>query len=226
MVRLDVPSGARYAPVAPTELTRRIGSRFQDILGATQQALENLATPADTEYVWNIEGYAALIDHAHALIDATQERLLVAIGRQEAAALAAPLAHVEARGVAVTTLCLDACLEECGGCCGTICRSCAALGAEQRWLVLVSDEAELLAGEIDSHAGVLAVRTRQRLLADLASWYIQQSMALTAVLRDLNRRPDQVLAPETRTLLQSIDRPNRQGGWLDQLRTLVQCEES
>ena len=49
---------------------------------------------------------------------------------------------------------------------------------------------------------------------------------LTAVLRDLNRRPDQVLAPETWTLLQSIDRANRQGGWLDRLRTPVQRGES
>jgi DNA-binding MarR family transcriptional regulator len=225
VLHLAMPNGTRYAPVAPTELTKRIASRFQDVLSATQQALEDLATPAETEFIWNIQGYEALIDHAHALIDATQERLLVAIGRQEAAALAAPLARVEARGAAVTTLCLDECLEECGGCRGAICRSCAALGAEQRWLLLVADDAEMLAGEIDLHGGVLAVRTRQRLQIDLASWYIRHSMALAAVLKDLNRRSDQVLAPETRTLLQSIDRPNRQGGWLDQLRALVQCEE-
>jgi hypothetical protein len=33
-----------------------------------------------------------LIDHAHVLIDATQKRLLVAIERPEASALAEPLA--------------------------------------------------------------------------------------------------------------------------------------
>ena len=30
VVRLDMPSGARYAPVTPTELTQRIASRCQD----------------------------------------------------------------------------------------------------------------------------------------------------------------------------------------------------
>src|SRR5213594_56798 len=60
VVRLDMPNGSRYAPVAPTELTQRIASRFQDVLSATQQALEELATPAASEYVWNIQGYAAL----------------------------------------------------------------------------------------------------------------------------------------------------------------------
>ena len=40
VIRLDMPSGARYAPVAPAELTGRIASRFQDVLRATEQALE------------------------------------------------------------------------------------------------------------------------------------------------------------------------------------------
>ena len=221
VVRLDMPSGARYAPVPPTELIQRIASRFQDVLSTTQQALEELATPAAAEYVWNIQGYAALIDHAHVLIDATQEQLLVAIGRAEASALAEPLARAETRGVAVTTLCLDECSVECGDCRGTICRSCAAVNAVQQWLVLVSDNAEALAGEIGLNNDALAVRTHQQLQVDLASWYIRHSMALTAVLSDLNRRQDQVLAPETRALLQSIDSHNRHGGWLDHLRVLV-----
>jgi predicted transcriptional regulator len=221
VVRLDMPSGARYTPIAPAELTQRIASRFQDVLSTTQQALEELATPAVAEYVWNIQGYAALIDHAHVLIDAAQEQLLVAIGRAEASALAEPLARAEARGVAMTTLCLDECSVECGGCRGTICRSSAAVGTGQHWLVLVSDNAEALAGEIGLNNDALAVRTRQQLQVDLTSWYIQHSMALTAVLSDLSRRQDQVLAPETRALLQSVDSHNQHGGWLDHLRVLV-----
>src|SRR5215218_896357 len=90
VVRLDMPSGARYAPVAPAELTQRIANRFQNVLSATRQGLEELTMPAAAEYVWNVQGYAALIDHAHALIDATQERLLIALGRPEAGALAEP----------------------------------------------------------------------------------------------------------------------------------------
>lgn len=221
VVRFDAPNGSRYAPIAPTELIQQIGSRFQDVLSAAQQALNDIAAPAETEYVWNIEGYRALLDHAHTLLDATQECLLVAVGRREAAALAAPLAQAEARGVVVTTLCLNDCPEDCGGCRGTICRSCAAVAADQRWLVIVSDDIELLAGEIDHDGGVLGVRTRQRLQADLAGWYIRHTLALMAVLSDLSARPDQVLAPETRTLLRLVDQPKWQGGWLDHLRVLV-----
>ena len=34
---------SRYAPVAPTELTQRIASRFQEVVSATRQALEDPA---------------------------------------------------------------------------------------------------------------------------------------------------------------------------------------
>jgi hypothetical protein len=103
-----------------------------------------------------------------------------------------------------------------------ICRSCAALAAEQHWLVLVSDDAEMLAGEIGLHDDVLAVRTRQPLQVDLASWYVRHTLALAAVLSDLSKRKDQVLTPETRALLEVVGTDNWQGGWVDQLRALLQ----
>jgi DNA-binding MarR family transcriptional regulator len=220
-VRLDLPNGTRYAPITLNELTQRVATRFQDTLSAVQAALEDLATPIDPEYVWNIRGCAALLEHARTLLDASQERLLVAIGRQEATALAEPLAQAAARGVAVVTLCLDECPQECGNCRGTICRYCAALASDQHWLVLVVDDAEMLAGEIGPHDNVLAVRTRQRLQVDLAGWYVRHTMALTAVLSELRRRGNQLLEPEAESLLRSIDLGNRRGGWLDQLRALI-----
>src|SRR5262245_36741352 len=127
VVRLDLPNGTRYAPIAPSELTQQVATRFQHTLNAVQAALEDLATPPDAEYVWNIRGYQTLLDHAHAVLDAAQGRLLVAIGHQEASALAEPLAQAATRGVELVTLCLDECPQECGNCRGTICRYCAAL---------------------------------------------------------------------------------------------------
>jgi HTH-type transcriptional regulator, sugar sensing transcriptional regulator len=224
VVRLETPEGSRYAPVAPSELTQRIASRFQNVLGAAQQALEDLATPTDPEYVWNIRGYTPLLDHAHALLDATQKWLLVAIGHQEASALAQPLAQAEARGVEIITLCLDECPIECGNCRGTVCRFCAAFADDQRWLVLVSDDAEMLAGGIGPQDDVLAVRTRQRLQVDLASWYIRHSMALAAVLSELRSRQDQAIGPEAQALLRAADLGDRRGGWLNHLRALLQYE--
>jgi HTH-type transcriptional regulator, sugar sensing transcriptional regulator len=222
VVRLDTPSGARYTPIPPQELIQQLGNRFQKTLDVAQRSLEALVTPAEPEYVWNLRGYTALLEHGQLLIDAAKEQLLVAIVRQEASALADPLAQAEARGVEIVTLCLDECPEECGSCRGTICRYCAALAADQRWLVLVADNAEVLAGEIGSYDDVLAVRTRQRLQVDLAGWYIRHSMTLTAVLSELRSRQNHVLEPETQALLRSVDPSTWRGGWLDHMRTLLQ----
>jgi hypothetical protein len=41
------------------------------------------------------------------------------------------------------------------------------------------------------------------------------------LIRLSTKRQDQVLAPETRALQQSVDPHNRQGGWLDHLCVLV-----
>jgi HTH-type transcriptional regulator, sugar sensing transcriptional regulator len=224
VVRLDLPSGARYAPVAATELTQRIAQRFQQALEAAQHGLAELSTPVEPEYVWNIRGYTALLEHAQALVDTAQKQVLVAILRQEASALAKPIAQAEARGVELVTLCLDECPTECGNCRGTICRYCAALAADQRWLVLVADNVEMLAGEIGLDDEVLAVRTRQRLQVDLSGWYIRHSLTLTAVLSELRRRQDQPLEPETQALLRSVDPSTWRGGWLDHMRTLLRRE--
>src|SRR5690242_15619950 len=67
-IRLDLPNGTRYAPTAPSELTDRVATRFQHTLNAVHQALEDLVAPANPEYVWNIRGYQALLEHAHALV--------------------------------------------------------------------------------------------------------------------------------------------------------------
>jgi HTH-type transcriptional regulator, sugar sensing transcriptional regulator len=44
VVRLEMPSGARYAPVAATELTQRSALPFQQVLAAAQRGLEQLST--------------------------------------------------------------------------------------------------------------------------------------------------------------------------------------
>ncbi|MBA3531264.1 MAG: hypothetical protein H0T73_05005 [Ardenticatenales bacterium] len=51
----------------------------------------------------------------------------------------------------------------------------------------------------------LTVHTQQRLLLELASCYIPQSIALTAVLHDLAEWQAQVLAPETRAILDQLE---------------------
>jgi hypothetical protein len=128
--------------------------------------------------------------------------------------------------VEITTLCLAGCPQECGGCRGQIYRYQVAPEQRQRWLVVVPDRAEVLAGEIGPGEETLAVRTRQRLLVELATWYIRHSIALAVVVGDLGSRLGELLKAETRSILASLKPDGHQEGWLEHMLRLVGGERS
>ncbi len=223
-VRLDTPGGTRYAPLSPKELTQRLGSRFQEALHEARDSLEKIATPAEHEYVWNGRGYTVLQQHAAACVGATRKRLLVAVWPEEALALANHVTRAEERGVEITTLCLAACAKECGGCRGRIYRYRVAPEKRARWLVLVSDDAEVLAGEIGQGEEALTVRTRQRVLVELAAWYIRHSIALAALLTDFGGRLKHLLKPKTKSVLAAIGPAEQKSGWLEHMCQLLSSQ--
>src|SRR5438105_5820230 len=103
VLRVDAQTGTRYAAVPPSELTERLGSSFRDTLEEARRFLEEMASPPepDQEYVWNAQGYDAMLEHARALLEGAEEQLLVALWPQEAEALAHDLDRVQGRGVGV-----------------------------------------------------------------------------------------------------------------------------
>jgi DNA-binding MarR family transcriptional regulator len=219
VLRLDDPSGTRYAPVQPDELAQRLHRQFQSNLQAARNSLEKISAPAEHEFIWNMQGYSSLLENGRTLIDAALKDLAVALWPDQARALASHLAAAQDRGVAVTTLCLAGCTSECGNCRGRVYRYQVLPDQKTRWLVLVVDGGEVLAGEINAEA-TLAVRTRQRLLVDLTGWYIRNSIAIAAVLNDLGERLDRLIRPETRTVLESVG-PAGSGNWLEHMRYLL-----
>jgi hypothetical protein len=219
-VRLENEESTRYAPVQPEELLERMGSHFQQTLETAKQALEELAQPVEQVYVWNVQGYAHLIAHARALLESANKQLLVALWPNEAQALAGDMAAAEARGVDLTTLCLAACPQECGGCRGRVYRNKVVETAGARWLLLIPDDSEVLVGEIPASGVASVVRTRQRLLVDLATWFIRHSIALAAVLLDVGERLETLLQPQTQALLATVG-PQEAGGWLAYMRRLL-----
>ncbi len=226
VARLETSAGTRYAPVPPKEFTQKLESRFHETLEATQRSLEEIAGPVEHDYVWNTKGYTPMIEEARVVIEAARENLLVALWHHEALRLAAPLRRAEARGVAITTLCLEACPQQCEGCRGRVYRYRVALEESARWLVLIANTAEVLAAEIDTAEQALAVRTRQKLLVDLAEWYICHNIALAALMSDLGDRLDNLLAPETRAALASLKTPKPNQDWLQHMRSLLSYQRN
>jgi hypothetical protein len=215
----------RYAPVPPVELTQRIGQDFRGILDAAQHELNAIFSPPEAAYIWSVQGYTVLLDHARALIDGAQAQLLVAIWPAQAQPLAEVIMRAERRGVEITTLCLNACAQVCGGCQGRLYRYRIVPEQSRGWLIIIADNAELLAGEISSDMDALSIRTRQALLVDMTGWYIRHSIALAAVLNDLGNQLERMIEPETRALLRAIG-TQPDGDWLAQLRRLLRHAQS
>lgn len=223
IVRLDTHTGSRYTPVPPEDLIQGLRRRFQDSLEAVRRSLNEVSSPVEHEYVWNARGYPVILEHAHALLDSTREHMLIAIWPEEARALVETVSHARERGIEVTTLCLAGCPEECGNCRGRIFRYQVAPDHRTRWLILVPDGAEMLAGEIGPADQAQAIRTRQRILVELTAWYIRHSIALATVMNDLGDRLDELLGQETQAVLAAIGPggPKSEGGWLGHMRRLV-----
>jgi HTH-type transcriptional regulator, sugar sensing transcriptional regulator len=222
VVRLDTPDGILYSPVLPAELMQRLRKNFDETLDATQAALNELAGPIEHEQVWNTQGYSVMLEHARTLLDNSKRRVLLALWPSEAQALAENLTQAETRGVDVTTLCLENCPGNgCGYCRGHIYRYPVVPKQQTRWMVLVPDGSELLAAEIGADDEAHAVRTRQRLLVDLARWYIRHSIALAAVIQDLGERFEGLLHAETLSILEGLGPDGSGVGWLTHMRTLL-----
>jgi len=222
VVRVDAPEGTRYAPVPSDELVQRLHDRYEETLRAAQNGLRAASKPPEYEYVANVRGAAALLEHAGALVSGAREHLMVAVWPPESQALGENLAFAQDRGVAITTLCLAACVQECGHCRGQIHRYSVQPDDSARWLVIVADGSEVLTGQMGPGQEAQAIRTRQPLLVDLSAWFIRHSIALAALLGDLGSRLPDLLKPDTRAILASAGPGgDREDDWLAYMSQLL-----
>jgi len=221
VVRLDTPDGARYGPVSPAELLQRLRSSYESVLESTRDALETITAPVQHEQVWNLHGYALMLEHAKSMVDSARTQLLIVLSPELAAALKDNFTSAQLRGVKITNLCTAACAHECGYCRGDIYRYSVSTEKSKRWLVIVQDEEQVLAAEIGAlDEETQAVLTRQQILVELISWYVYHSIALASVLGDLGTRTESLLQPDTLAVLASIGPAGIDGpvGWLEAMR--------
>ncbi|MGH8379216.1 MAG: TrmB family transcriptional regulator, partial [Gammaproteobacteria bacterium] len=220
--RLDTRDGVRYAATPPERLAQRLEKDHRRTLAAVRENLAALEQTAEAAPVFNVQGYDELMEQARVDVDAASTTLLIAIQPNEAARLAQSLREARERGVAITTLCMQACSTECGSCQGDIHRCCLAPGAGVRWLVMVADNKRMLAGEV-STTDAVAVSTEQRLIVELAASYIRQSLALATMASELGESFHGLLSEHA---LKVLDALHPEGGFLAQLKRVVGGEPS
>ena len=215
--RIKQRTGMRYAAIAPHELLQNLESEHARALTAAGRALEALARGPELVPVFNLKDESELHNQTCALIDGARRNLLVAIRPPEAAKLASRLREARSRGVAITTLCMEACVEPCGGCQGDLYRYRMQPDQRDRWLLLVADDARMVAAEIDARA-VRAVATEQFLVVSLAAAYIRQSIALVTLAGELGEKFHGLLSEHARQVLDALHPGD---GFFEHLATMV-----
>lgn len=219
VLRIDGLSGIRYSPVPITTFIRQQENHFKQILESAAKSLTNIAPQPAAEHVWNIHGYGALLEHAQSLIDQTQDQLLLAILPPESLALSRSIILAQNRGVKILSHCLLPCPPEtCGHCHGHIFRYAVVPPTSSRWLVIVSDNAELCLSEIGVEDQALTIRTRQPAFVRLAAWNIRTNLALAAVVDDLGDQLPTLLKPDTKEILRTISPEGHGANWLAEMR--------
>lgn len=213
---VNTAAGVVYSPIAPQELIRRLSHHIGEVLTAAQRGLEALATPAQETYVQNVQGRDYLLEHARDLIESANDRLLLALWQPEAAMLAEALEQASQRGIAINTLCCQACPQECGNCQGSIFRYRITPDQQAHGLIVVQDAQEMLVGTVGIQA--TAIRTRQPGLVQMTAWYVRHSITLAAILTDLGGSLERALSTETHHLLTVIGQGD---SWLESMRHLL-----
>lgn len=223
VLRVDSPTGTQYAPVEPDELLARLKQHFQGSLELANRALNDIQCCDRLETILNTHGYPVLLEHARTMITTARQNLSLGVWPEEAQALSSEVRQAHERGVGITTLCLAGCPKPCAGCQGNLHRYPLAPNGSTRWLVLVPDGEEVLAGEIQAQENTHTVRTRQKMLVNLAAGYIRHSIALAAILESLDDRLETLLDPKTKDALASL---HAQGDWFEEMRTLIHAKEN
>jgi DNA-binding MarR family transcriptional regulator len=226
VTRLDKRAGTRYAPVAFTELLEKLRQRFEQALEQTGQALTAVAPNIQPAPITQFDGYDNLVDTGGQILRGTRQRLMLAIWPEEAQALVQAVTDAEHRGVEFTTLCLAGCREVCDYCRGRICRYPFGLQEQERWLLLVADDEELLAGSVQPAANTVALRARQPFLVQLAAWYIRQSIAVATLITDLSLNLDETMGLQTRETLAMLLPPGASDDWLEHMRDLLRRRQA
>lgn len=221
VMRVDEAGTTQFAPIASEELVGRLHRDFERTLDDARDTLSEIGEKVQWKPVMNTHGYEAALTLAKDIVRSSRRELLLAVWPPEAEALARETEAAFRRGIRITTLCLAGCSHGCGFCRGDVHRYRVDPDKEARWLVLTADNSEVITAEVRNQEA-MAVRTRQRLLVELAAWYIRHTIAVASLIKDLDRRDRDLLSPETRSVLRSIGSKEAGEDWLEHVRNMIQ----
>jgi hypothetical protein len=221
VTRIGVGDGVKYAALPPREMLAQLSSGIDGHLHAAQEALSELGTAGEQQYVWNLVGYDKVLDRAERMVREAKTRLLVGLWSNESARLRDAVADAQARGVEIVTLCVEGCEQECGGCRGDVYRYPVAGVAVSRWLMVIVDDRQLLVGEITPPGEAQAAHTGLPVIVAIAAQYLRNTIAAAEIVRSLGPKLPKLLDREAARAIESAGLAVDRESWFRQLLSTV-----
>ncbi len=190
----------QYAPAPADEFLDHLHREHEALTTSLKDDLTTLASPADLEYVWNIEGHENILAKSIEMIDQAKSSVYLALVPEMCQELQPMLAGAVERGVRVrlyTTSEVDL----------TGCRVIVAHVAEETLgqarglgLILVIDGEEMLIGEWLTANQARASWTSSPLLVFIAEHHLRTDLYLPRILALLGDRALDIIQEEDREL--------------------------
>lgn len=223
VVRVQAKRGVRCSALPAEEMLARLSRSVETQVAEARSALAELETAASAEYVWNVQGYEAVLAQAEAVVDGAKDLLLVGVWVEESRRLGEAFARAQARGVEVSTLCIQGCPDECGGCRGRVYRYPLAADAKARWLVLVADDGQLLAGQVMEDGRATAAETTLEVLVSAGAQYLRNAIAAAEIVRSLGPRLSELLDPQALEAVRGAGLASGGASWFDRMLVAVEA---
>ncbi len=190
----------QYAPVPAGEFLDQLHREHEELITSLKGDLATLASPADLEYVWNIEGHKNIMAKAREMIGQARSRVYLALVPTTFQALCPVLEEAIERGVrAVLYTTSEINLPGCRVVVAHV--SEETLGqARGLGLVLVIDGEEVLIGEWLTANQARASWTSSPLLVFIAEHHLRTDLYLPQILALLGDRALDLIQEEDREL--------------------------
>ncbi|MEA3338482.1 MAG: helix-turn-helix domain-containing protein [Chloroflexota bacterium] len=193
-------NSTQYAPVPADEFLDQLQREHEELTLSIKDDLADLASPADLEYIWNIEGHDNIIAKAIEMLGQARTSVYLALVPVTFPALRLTLEKAIGRGVRVvlyTTSGIDL-----AGCRVVVAHvSEETLGqARGLGLILVIDGEEVLIGEWLTANQARASWTSSPLLVFIAEHHLRTDLYLPKILSLLGDRALDIIQEEDREL--------------------------
>jgi len=158
----------KWTPIPTDRLYELMEGRFTSSLDSLRKSLKKVVTPSDSSFLWQVQGYQPMLDHAQSLISKAETLLVASLWKTEADQLRTGFEKAASRGVEIVLFSFTP-LPDLGT---TFSYDVDQESLESHWprkIILVADSQWALIGHTEETPENRGVFTRDEAIVEMAT---------------------------------------------------------